>query len=116
MREIISRLGPQDVIALGIGVALFLVIALAWMLSALAAGFYANRLNRSAAWGLAALVVSPLTVFLLLFGLGPRADEDDDSIRISCPFCAEDIKSEARLCPHCRSDLTRTAAERLRPR
>jgi hypothetical protein len=116
MREIISRLGPQDVLALGIGVGLFVVIALAWMLGALAAGFYANRLNRSAAWGFVALVVSPLTVFLLLFGLGPRADEDDDSIRISCPFCAEDIKPEARLCPHCRSDLTRTAAERLRPR
>jgi len=48
MREIISRLAPQDVIALGIGLGLFVVIALAWMLSALAAGFYAKRLNRSA--------------------------------------------------------------------
>jgi hypothetical protein len=73
MREIISRLGPQDVIALGVGLGVFVVIALAWMLSALAAGFYANRLNRSAVWGFVALIVSPLTVFLLLRSRGLRA-------------------------------------------
>jgi hypothetical protein len=115
IRDIVNRIGPQDLIVL-VGVLAILAIAVAWILGALAAGFYANRLNRSGGWGFLALIVSPLPVFLLLFGLGPRVDEDDEHIRISCPFCAEDIKAEARLCPHCRSELTRTTGERSRPR
>src|SRR5262245_22833211 len=117
MRDMIDRLGPQGLVAFGIGFVVVALIVVAWTLGALAAAFYANRLNRSSAWGLLALIVSPVPVFLLLFGLGPRIEEyDDDDIRIACPFCAEDVKAEARLCPHCRSDLTRTGAERLRPR
>jgi len=115
MRDIVDRLGPHGIIVLGIAVGILVLISLAWMLGAIAAGLYANRLNRSGAYGFLALLVSPLPVFLLLFGLGPHVDEEDDEhIRIACPFCAEDTRPEARLCPHCRSDLTRPA-ERLRP-
>jgi len=112
----IDRLGAQGFIVFGIGFLVVALIVVAWTLGALAAAFYANRLNRSSAWGLLALLVSPVPVFLLVFALGPRVEEYEDDIRISCPFCAEDVKAEARLCPHCRSDLTRTGAERLRPR
>jgi hypothetical protein len=27
-----------------------------------------------------------------------------------CPFCAEDIKDKAVICPHCRKDLSASAA------
>jgi len=103
-------IGLQELVLAG----LTALVSLGWILAAIGAGSYAVRLKRSGAWGFLALVVSPLPVFLLLFGLGPRNADDDD--RVSCPFCAEDVKLEARLCPHCRSDLTRTGAERLRPR
>lgn len=116
MRDILDRLGPHDLLAIGVGFVFVILILLAWILGAIASGLYANRLNRSGGYGFLALLVSPLPVFLLLFGLGPRVDEDEDTIRIACPFCAEDIKPEAMLCPHCRSDLTRTAGERRRPR
>jgi hypothetical protein len=115
MRDIINRLGPHEIIVLSIALVVLFLIFAAWMLGAIAAGLYANRLNRSSAYGFLALIVSPLPVFLLLFGLGPRVDEDDDHIRVACPFCAEDVRSQARVCPHCRGDLAR-AAERLRPR
>jgi hypothetical protein len=105
-----NRIGLRELIL----VAISTVFVLAWILSAIGAAFYAARLKRSGAWGLLSLVVSPLPVFLLLFGLGPR--EEDDYDHISCPFCAEEIKSEARLCPHCRSELTRASTDRLRPR
>ena len=105
-------IGPRELILAAIAA----LVCLGWILAAIGAGSYAVRLNRSGAWGFLALVVSPLPVFLLLFGLGPRSDDDDDDYAASCPFCAEDVKPEARLCPHCRSDLARTGAERLRPR
>ena len=116
IHDLVSRIGAQNLIIVAVGLAIVAIVLLVWILGALAAGFYANRLNRSGAWGFLALIVSPLPVFLLLFGLGPYADDDDDRVRIACPFCAEDIKPEARLCPHCGSDLMRTPAERLRPR
>jgi uncharacterized membrane protein YGL010W len=109
MSDIMKRIGLQELVLLG---SLALVVV-GWILGAIAAGFYAIRLNRSGAWAFLGLVVSPLTVFVLLFGLGPRDDEDD---RISCPFCAEDVKPEAILCPHCRSDLSKSRADRLLPR
>lgn len=31
--------------------------------------------------------------------------------RIPCPFCAEPIMATAKLCPHCRSDLTQVAPQ-----
>jgi hypothetical protein len=116
MRAMIERLGVPEIIILGIGLGLLALLLLAWMLSAIAAGLYANRLNRSGGWGFLALIVSPIPVFLLLFGLGPRTDEDDDHLSIACPFCAEEIKPEAILCPHCHSDLAGTATDRLRAR
>src|SRR5262249_53703455 len=115
MRDILNRLGPYELVVLVIALGILILIFVTWMLGAIAAGFYANRLNRSSAYGFLAMIVSPLPVFLLLFGLGPRVDEDDEHIRVACPFCAEDVRPEARVCPHCRSDLARTA-ERLRPR
>jgi hypothetical protein len=105
-------LGPREIIVLVVAA----LVALAWILMAIGAGCYAARLRRTAAWGLLALIVSPLPVYLLLFGIGPRQEEEYDEDRIACAFCAEQIRPEAMVCPHCRSDLTRTGAERLRPR
>jgi len=51
-------------------------------------------------WFLAGLLLGP---FGILFAfLAPSRLEAD---RIDCPYCTERIKPEARICPHCRSDL-----------
>jgi hypothetical protein len=56
-----------------------------------------------------------------LFGIGvvalavrtPSKTQVDEE-RVQCTYCAEDIKPEALICPHCRSDLRRdSAADRL---
>ena len=32
--------------------------------------------------------------------------ESKGAVQYACPFCAEAVKPEAIVCPHCRSDLT----------
>jgi hypothetical protein len=95
-----------------------LLLLLFWIGFSVAAGFYAIRLNRSGLWVVFALLISPLLAFVLLFALGEVEGDDADDERIPCPFCAEDIRPEAALCPHCRSDLASAdrRAARLLPR
>jgi hypothetical protein len=91
---------------------LFILWIIAWPILSIAAGIYAQRINRSATgWCLFALILSPLLAFVLLLALGPRETEDEDDLdRVRCPYCAEEIRPEAVVCPHCRRDLV--AAER----
>ncbi len=93
--------GAQEAVLAALAVPL---IVLPWLLLLLAAGFYAVRLDRSMGWLVTAFFLSPLVAFALLFGLGPKRDDEDDE-RQTCPFCAEAIKPAAVLCPHCRSKL-----------
>ena len=107
---------------------LFLTI---WIIGAIVAGILASRKNRSVSgWVLGSLLLTPLIVLILL-ALPPF---DETSIRYcpkcyrkisaathkcqcgheipppapqnkQCPFCAEDIKSDAIVCKHCQRDL-----------
>lgn len=87
-----------------------------WAGLSLAAGVYAERLGRSALWVVTALFLSPLVAFALLFALGNKARAANQD-RTPCPVCAEDIRPEAIVCPHCRSDLAKPGpADRLIPR
>jgi hypothetical protein len=80
-----------------------LVIIFVWFFGSMAVGFYADRIGRSSVgWALVSLLLSPLLGFLLVAALGKAAARD----RAACPFCAEMIKLTAKICPHCRSDLS----------
>ncbi len=59
-------------------------------------------------WFLFGLVLWPIALVLIL--LAPRTPQAAlkrarAEGRFPCPFCAELVKAEARLCPQCRSDL-----------
>ncbi len=41
--------------------------------------------------------------------------DSSDTKRIKCPFCAELILPDAKICRFCRSDLQKTAAEQVKP-
>jgi energy-converting hydrogenase Eha subunit F len=53
------------------------------------------------------LFISPLQAFLV-FGVGLiilAIRRPERGWRRPCPFCGEQIKAEAALCPHCRSEV-----------
>lgn len=70
---------------------------IAWMLfGALIGVSAAQRRGFSVAGGIiGGLLLGPLA-FLMFFASGGRQ---------KCPQCAEWIKKEARICPHCKSDV-----------
>jgi hypothetical protein len=82
------------------------VVLFLWIPLAVAAGLYAGRLGRNpAVWAIGSILFSPLVAFILLFAAGEKFREEKDEDRMPCPFCAEEIKITAIICPHCRSDL-----------
>jgi hypothetical protein len=90
---------------------------LAWVLFAIVPGLIAHWRGRSARnWFLLALLISPLIAFVILL-FAPdlkkeREQQEAAAQRIPCPFCSEAIMKTARICPHCRSELSSAPVER----
>jgi hypothetical protein len=87
-------------------------LTIAWFVFAIIIGVAAHSRKRSGfGWFLLSLIFSPLltTVWLLIL---PRrltrtrreAIEMLRSLR-ECPYCAETIKREAKVCKHCQREL-----------
>jgi Double zinc ribbon len=73
-------------------------------------GLMADRQNH--------LIFSGLTILfgVILFGFGSSSTQSsvnshNSEGRISCPFCAEDIKLEAKVCKHCGKDIPESTAK-----
>lgn len=87
------------------GVGIFIL----WLILVVATGGLAASKNRSVAvWVLLAVLFAPAVIVIL--AVLPAEDvEDPTRPRVSqtkaCPFCAERIKIEARVCKHCGRDL-----------
>jgi hypothetical protein len=69
-------------------------IVFAYLVGALAA----NRRRNGFGWFFLSLVISPLLGLLFLLVLPERGMR-------TCPFCAEQVKSEATVCRYCGRDL-----------
>lgn len=83
---------------------MFLVWALFGALIGVAA---AQKKGFSVAGGIiGGLLLGPLA-FLMFFASGVSGS---DSNRKKCPYCAEWIKTEAKVCKHCHKDLDVQAA------
>ena len=87
-----------------------------WIGLSIAIGVAASAVGRDGiGWFLIAAITSPLVAAILLLVL-PRPTSESAlrrQGRRACPFCAEPIRMEAKLCPHCRSEVP--ALERLTP-
>jgi hypothetical protein len=87
-------------------------IILIWLGLALVVGVAANTRGRSGiGWFFLAVLISPLIAGLLVLAL-PKVVAASPGRR-KCPFCAEPIRVEAKLCPHCRSAVPELDAVQL---
>ncbi len=76
--------------------------------------YVARQKGRSGlGWAILSLLVSPVFALLALTAV-PVRSRDADEIA-ACPYCAEDVKSDAVVCPHCRSNLDAKLVGRLTP-
>lgn len=81
-----------------------------WVVMAIVVAIIANSKGRSAGlWFIYAFLIWPVAlVHILVQPRGDQAERDRarKSGRRPCPFCAEMIRPEATVCPHCQKDLT----------
>ncbi len=78
-----------------------------WLILAVVVNSYAKTKGRDdGTWFLISLVLSPLIAFIILAVLPPAVSETGDaSLYRKCPQCAEVVRTEAKICRYCRSDL-----------
>ena len=64
------------------------------------------------------IIFSGITILIgvILLGFSTKtiqssANSDKFTLNINCPFCAEEIKSEAKICKHCGKDIPISAVD-----
>ena len=83
-------------------------IIVLWLFLSLIAGYIAANKGRSGAgFFLLSLFLSPLIGIIVALVIS----SNDNRQQHKCPFCAESVKSEAIVCPHCGADIS--ASSRL---
>ena len=75
-----------------------------WFILSILVGVYASSKGKSGVgYIFISLILSPLIGFIIALVAQPT--ERQGSRLRKCPFCAEDIKSEAIVCKHCGRDV-----------
>lgn len=86
-----------------------MAIFVIWLALALIVGVLAGSWGRSGIrWFFLAIILSPFLTILVLLAAGRpavRVEQVDDGDSKTCPWCAETVKVQAKICKHCGKDL-----------
>lgn len=89
----------------------WLLIVVLWLLFAAGVGKYARTKGRDGTgWFVLSLLFSPLIAFIIVAVLEPLAGSGPDAAFKACPFCAETIRGEAKVCRYCGKTLSEAEA------
>lgn len=70
-----------------------------WLMFGLAAGAIGARKGEGFLAFIMGLLLGPFGILIALISGGDRT---------ACPYCSEQIRKKARVCPHCRTPLTKS--------
>ncbi|MCE2391454.1 MAG: zinc ribbon domain-containing protein [Proteobacteria bacterium] len=81
-----------------------------WLILGIVVALIAKSKGRNPGlWFLYGFLIWPVALVHVLLASRTGDEQSPDSPaagRVPCPFCAELVKPQARVCPHCRRDLT----------
>jgi len=81
-----------------------------WLIMAGVVAIIAHAKGRGAlGWFLYGFVIWPIALVHILVTTASQQSLDERALasgeRVRCPYCAEIIRREAKVCPHCQRDL-----------
>jgi hypothetical protein len=94
-----------------------LVAILFWLAFCVLVGVYASKKGRSGpGFFFLAALLSPIVGFIIALVVRPlraniEAKELASGDLVKCPFCAELVKAEAKVCKHCGRDIPAVVAD-----
>ena len=84
-----------------------MVVAAIWVLLSMGVAVMAFRRGRSVVlWFLLSIIMSPVIMGLVAWGLGDVTEKEDEELLASgdyrrCSFCHHAVRKEAVVCRHC---------------
>jgi len=84
-----------------------------WLVFSILVGAYANSKGRSSIlYFFISMMLSPILGFIIALVAEPNTDRleqraIDAGKRRKCPYCAELVKNEARICKHCGKEIAK---------
>lgn len=90
-----------------------MIIILPWFVLSILVGAYANSKGRSGfLYFLLSMVLTPILGFIIAVAAEPDSDKLEERAisagkRRKCPYCAELVRNEARICKHCGKEIAK---------
>ena len=100
----------------------YVISSFFWLVMAMIVAFIADSKGRNwFGWALYGFIIWPIALVHVLATTSSQAAQDrmalESGAKARCPQCAELIRREAKVCPHCQRDLPEGwPPKRLRPR
>lgn len=91
-----------------------------WLILSILVAAYANSKGRSGiGYFLLSMILTPVLGLIITIAVEPNIDKLEERAilagkRRKCPYCAELVKNEARICKHCGKEIAKIIQFKMR--